>query len=45
MNLNEIIKLEEEFQVATYAKMNVAVERGRGSWVWTSDGDIAEINS
>ncbi len=39
MNFNEIESLEEEFQVATYAKMNIAVERGRGSWIWTSDGE------
>ncbi len=39
MNFIEIEKLEEDFQVATYAKMNIAVERGRGAWVWTSDGE------
>lgn len=31
--------MEERFQVATYAKMNVAVERGSGAWVWTSGGE------
>ncbi|MEP6788108.1 MAG: aminotransferase class III-fold pyridoxal phosphate-dependent enzyme [Acidobacteriota bacterium] len=30
---------EDEFQVATYKKMDIAVERGSGSWIWTSDGD------
>ena len=36
----ELIKsTEDEFQVATYKKMNIAVERGQGSWVWTSSGD------
>ncbi len=39
MNFKEIERLEEEFQVATYAKMNIAIERGRGSWVWTSEGE------
>ena len=38
MNFTEIEKLEEQFQVATYAKMNIAVEHGRGAWIWTSDG-------
>ena len=39
MKFEEIEKLEEEFQVATYAKMNVAVETGKGCWVETSDGE------
>jgi acetylornithine/N-succinyldiaminopimelate aminotransferase len=39
MNFTEIEQLEQQFQVATYAKMNVAVERGRGAWIWTSDGE------
>ena len=39
MNFTEIEHLEEQFQVATYAKMNIAVERGRGAWIWTSDGE------
>ena len=39
MNFEEIESLEEKFQVATYAKMNIAVETGKGSWVTTSDGD------
>ena len=39
MNFIEIEKLEEDFQIATYAKMNIAVERGRGAWVWTSEGE------
>src|SRR5580765_7339018 len=30
---------EDAFQVATYKKMDIALERGSGSWVWTSDGD------
>jgi len=39
MNFTEIENLEEQFQIATYAKMNVAVERGRGAWIWTSEGE------
>ena len=39
MNFTEIEQLEEQFQIATYAKMKVAVETGRGSWIWTSDGE------
>lgn len=36
----EDIKTEEDaFQLATYKKMNIAVERGLGSRVWTSAGD------
>ncbi len=39
MKFEEIEKLEEQFQVATYAKMKLAVERGAGAWIWTSDGE------
>ncbi len=39
MNFTEIEKLEEQFQLATYAKMNIAVEIGKGAWVWTSSGE------
>jgi acetylornithine/N-succinyldiaminopimelate aminotransferase len=39
MNFTEIENLEEQFQLTTYAKMSVAVERGRGAWIWTSDGE------
>lgn len=39
MNFSEIENLEEQFQVATYAKMNIAVETGKGCWVETSDGE------
>jgi acetylornithine/succinyldiaminopimelate/putrescine aminotransferase len=39
MNFDEIKKLEDTYQLATYKKMNVAVERGEGAWVWTSEGD------
>ena len=39
MNFTEIERLEDEFQLTTYKKMGIAVERGSGSWVWTSDGE------
>ena len=39
MNFNEIKQLEDTYQLATYKKMNVAVERGEGAWVWTSEGE------
>lgn len=39
MNFIEIQQLEDEFQLATYKKMAIAVERGRGAWVWSSDGE------
>jgi acetylornithine/N-succinyldiaminopimelate aminotransferase len=39
MNFTEIKNLEEEFQLATYAKMDVAVKRGAGAWIETSDGE------
>jgi Ornithine/acetylornithine aminotransferase len=39
MKFEEIENLEEQFQVATYAKMKIAVEHGRGAWVWTSEGE------
>ncbi|MEJ7698752.1 MAG: aminotransferase class III-fold pyridoxal phosphate-dependent enzyme [Pyrinomonadaceae bacterium] len=39
MNFTEIEKLEEHFQLATYAKMNIAAERGVGAWIWTSEGE------
>src|SRR5687767_11734587 len=39
MKFKEIEQLEEQFQIATYAKMNLAVERGEGAWIWTSEGE------
>lgn len=39
MNFTEIENLEEKFQVATYAKMNIAVETGKGCWIETSEGE------
>ncbi len=39
MNLEQITHLEDSFQLATYAKMNIAVERGEGALIWTSEGE------
>lgn len=39
MNFSDIQQIEDTFQVATYKKMSIAVELGKGSWVWTSDGE------
>ena len=39
MNFSQIAQLEDEFQLTTYKKMGIAVERGEGAWVWTSEGD------
>ena len=39
MNFEKIRTIESSDQVATYAKMDIAVERGRGAWIWTSEGD------
>lgn len=39
MEFSEIKQLEDQFQVATYKKMAISVERGEGSWIWTSDGE------
>jgi acetylornithine/succinyldiaminopimelate/putrescine aminotransferase len=39
MNFDTIKLTEDEFQLTTYKKMSIAVERGLGSWIWTSEGD------
>ena len=39
MNFEQIKQLEDDLQVATYSKMNLAVERGSGCWIWTSEGE------
>jgi len=39
MNFTDIQNLEDAFQIATYKKMQIAVERGAGCWIWTSDGE------
>jgi len=38
-SLKLIAESEERYQLATYAKMNIALERGEGCWVWTSEGE------
>jgi len=38
-NFESIQDLEDAYQIGTYKKMGIAVERGRGARVWTSDGD------
>jgi len=37
--LEDIISLEEQYQLATYKKMLVVAERGEGVWIYTSDGE------
>jgi acetylornithine/N-succinyldiaminopimelate aminotransferase len=39
MKFTEIKQLEDTFQLATYKKMAIAVERGEGAWVWTNEGE------
>lgn len=39
MKFAEIQQLEDKFQVPTYKKMEIAVARGSGSWIETSDGE------
>ena len=39
MKFSDVQTIEETFQIATYKKMAISVERGRGSWVWTSEGE------
>ncbi|MGH9913882.1 MAG: aminotransferase class III-fold pyridoxal phosphate-dependent enzyme, partial [Pyrinomonadaceae bacterium] len=38
MNFAEIVSLEEQFQVETYAKLPIAVVRGDGCWIEDSEG-------
>jgi acetylornithine/N-succinyldiaminopimelate aminotransferase len=39
MNFNEIEKSENQFQIATYAKMSIAAAAGAGAWIRTSEGE------
>ena len=39
MTTEEIIHLEDAFQIPTYRKMPVALVRGEGSYVWDSEGN------
>lgn len=38
MTFEKIKEIEDQYQVETYAKMGIAVERGRASTIWTSEG-------
>lgn len=35
---NEVIAVEDRFQLATYKKMPIVAERGEGVWLYASDG-------
>src|SRR5438094_7233077 len=37
--LQEITELEDQYQLATYKKMQIVAERGEGVWIYTSDGE------
>lgn len=37
--LAQIGASEEQFQLATYKKMQISAERGEGVWIYTSDGE------
>ena len=37
--MKSVFENEEQFQLATYKKMSIAVERGEGVWIYTSDGE------
>ena len=39
INLEEIISLEERYQLATYKKMPIVAERGEGVWIYASNGE------
>ncbi len=39
MNFEEIRNIEDRYQVETYSKMGISVDRGSGAWVWTSEGE------
>ncbi len=39
INLEETIALEDQYQLATYKKMPIVAERGKGVWIFASNGD------
>ncbi|HQZ82250.1 MAG TPA: aminotransferase class III-fold pyridoxal phosphate-dependent enzyme [Pyrinomonadaceae bacterium] len=39
MRSEEIFNAEQKFQLATYSKLDLAIVRGSGSWVWTADNE------
>src|SRR6185436_14385369 len=38
-DFDEVMSLEERYQLATYKKMPVVAERGEGCWIFTSTGE------
>jgi acetylornithine/N-succinyldiaminopimelate aminotransferase len=38
MSFADVRSTEDKFQVETYKKMEIAVGRGEGPWIWTTDG-------
>ena len=38
-SLENITSLEEQYQLATYKKMNIVAERGEGVWIYASNGE------
>jgi acetylornithine aminotransferase/acetylornithine/N-succinyldiaminopimelate aminotransferase len=36
---NEIVAIEERYQLATYKKMPIVAERGEGVWIYSGDGE------
>src|SRR5215213_11563363 len=39
MGFSAIKEVEDKYQLATYKKMGIAVEKGEGAWVWTGEGE------
>lgn len=39
MNYLDIKETEDKYQVETYKKLEISVERGEGVWVWDSNGE------
>ena len=39
MSFSQIKESEDRYQLTTYKKMGIAVDFGRGSYVWTSSGE------
>ena len=37
--MTSLVQYEEQFQLATYKKMPIVVERGEGVWIYTSEGE------
>ncbi|HSQ23320.1 MAG TPA: aspartate aminotransferase family protein [Pyrinomonadaceae bacterium] len=39
ISLKDVTAIEEQFQLATYKKMPLVAERGKGVWIYTNDGE------